>query len=110
MIAGNAVIKEARKAAGLTQSELAERMGTTQSVIARLESPQANPRLDTMLRAVAATGHDLDAHLKPTSAPVDESLIAANLRLEPAERLRRFAAAYRSVSGMARKAKVVGGP
>jgi hypothetical protein len=40
-----------------------------------------------------------------TSRPtVDESLIAANLSVDPAERLRRFAAAYKSVAELARKA------
>ena len=34
---------EARSRAGLTQSELAERMETTQSVVARLESGRAKP-------------------------------------------------------------------
>lgn len=100
---------EARAAAGLTQAQLAERMGTTQSVIARLESSRANPRVDTLERAIAATGHALDATLRPASQTVDETLIAANLRVEPGERLRRFAAAYRSVGDLARKARAEGG-
>jgi hypothetical protein len=39
-----AVIIQARAHAGLTQEQLAERMHTTQAVIARLESGRANPR------------------------------------------------------------------
>jgi predicted transcriptional regulator len=42
------LIREARAEAGLTQSELAERAGTTQAAVARLERPGANPRLDTL--------------------------------------------------------------
>ncbi len=44
---------------GLTQKELAERMNTTQSVIARLESGSANPSLATLKRLADA----LDARL-----------------------------------------------
>jgi transcriptional regulator with XRE-family HTH domain len=46
----------ARAAAGLTQAELAERMGTTQSVIARLESGRVQPTTGTLQRLARATG------------------------------------------------------
>ncbi len=46
----------ARSRAGLTQSEVAIRMGTTQSVIARLESGQRPPSLRTVQRYAAAVG------------------------------------------------------
>lgn len=104
MLVAAELIKEARRSAGLTQAELAERMQTTQSVIARLESGRANPRFDTVLRAIAATGQELEARLRPARTAVDESLIAANLRLEPGERLRRFHAAYSSVRDLAARA------
>jgi ribosome-binding protein aMBF1 (putative translation factor) len=46
----------ARVRAGLTQAELAERMGTTQSVVARLESGARLPSVQTLLRFAKATG------------------------------------------------------
>lgn len=46
----------ARTSAGLTQSEVAERMGTTQSVIARLESGKAAPSLRSVQRYAEAVG------------------------------------------------------
>jgi ribosome-binding protein aMBF1 (putative translation factor) len=46
----------ARVRAGLTQEEVAERMGTTQSVIARLESGARLPSVQTLLRFAKATG------------------------------------------------------
>lgn len=49
----------ARSAAGLTQEELARRMNTTQTVIARLESGRAKPSTRTLERFAAATGHRL---------------------------------------------------
>lgn len=45
-----------RRAAGLTQRELAKRMGTTQSAIARVESGAARPSLDFLERFTHATG------------------------------------------------------
>jgi ribosome-binding protein aMBF1 (putative translation factor) len=44
----------ARLASGLTQAELAERIGTTQSAIARLESGGAKPSFDMLGRLAAA--------------------------------------------------------
>ena len=46
----------ARARAGLTQAELAERMHTTQSTIARLESGRAQPSIRTLKRFADATG------------------------------------------------------
>jgi DNA-binding XRE family transcriptional regulator len=46
----------ARVRAGLTQEEVAERMETTQSTIARLESGRTMPSLRTLARYAAATG------------------------------------------------------
>jgi transcriptional regulator with XRE-family HTH domain len=47
---------EARVHAGLTQEQLAKRMETTQSVIARLESGRTRPSTQTLERLAAATG------------------------------------------------------
>jgi transcriptional regulator with XRE-family HTH domain len=47
---------DARAKAGLTQEQLAERMDTTQSVIARLESGRTRPSTQTLERLAAATG------------------------------------------------------
>jgi predicted transcriptional regulator len=47
---------EARTDAGLTQEEVAKRMGTTQSVVARLESGRILPSIKTLFRYAEATG------------------------------------------------------
>jgi ribosome-binding protein aMBF1 (putative translation factor) len=49
----------ARAHAGLTQEELAERMGTSQSAIARLESGRSRPSTTTLAKLAAATGTKL---------------------------------------------------
>lgn len=47
---------EARTSAGLTQEDLARRMETTQSVIARLEGGRVHPSTRTLERIAKATG------------------------------------------------------
>jgi len=54
---------EARQQAGLTQAEVAHRMGTTQSVVARLEAARHMPTFDMVARYAAAIGRRLDIHL-----------------------------------------------
>ena len=58
----------ARARAGLSQAEVATRMGTTQSTIARLESGRTLPSLRTLHRYAAATGSRAVVHLEPPSA------------------------------------------
>src|ERR671922_1453823 len=99
------LVKEARHGAGLTQAELARRLGTRQPVIARLESPRSNPRFETVRRALAATGHEVEMRLRPVRLSVDETMIASNLRLSAADRLKRFREAYDSVARLATKAE-----
>jgi len=49
----------ARRDAKLTQAELAEKIGTTQSAIARLEAGRVSPSISTLRRYAEATGHQL---------------------------------------------------
>ena len=53
-----------RQARGLSQRELAELVGTTQSAIARLERGGRPPRIDTLLRIADALDCDLVVDLK----------------------------------------------
>ena len=56
---------EARQRAGLTQDELAKRIKTTQSVIARLESGRSLPSGRTLQRYARATGSRLAIRFEP---------------------------------------------
>jgi ribosome-binding protein aMBF1 (putative translation factor) len=49
-------LAERRQAAGLSQTEVAARMGTSQSAVARLESGTADVRASTLERYAAAVG------------------------------------------------------
>ena len=57
-------VAEQRKAHGLSQQELAELTGTTQSAIARLESGGRPPRIDTLLRIAEALDCELAVELR----------------------------------------------
>lgn len=97
----SALLRDARRSAGLTQAQLAERLGTTQPVIARLERDDANPTFETIQRALVAAGYEIELRATRRSLPqVDETQIAALLRLTPAERLQTFEASHRSLAGM----------
>lgn len=55
-----AALTAKRVALGLSQTEVAARMGTSQSAVARLESGEADLRLSTLERYAAAIGQRLD--------------------------------------------------
>ena len=59
------IIEDARKRANMTQSELAERIGTNKSYISRVETGKTEPKVSTFYRIVAALG--LSVELRSTS-------------------------------------------
>jgi transcriptional regulator with XRE-family HTH domain len=58
-------VADRRQELGLSQRQLAELVGTTQSAIARLERGGRPPRIDTLLRIADALDCDLVVDLKP---------------------------------------------
>jgi predicted transcriptional regulator len=57
---------QARLAGELTQTEIAARMGTSQSAVARLESGELDARLSTLERYAAAVGRTVNWHIRPS--------------------------------------------
>ena len=53
------LLREARTAAGLSQAELAQRSGVTQSVISVYEAGRRQPSVPTLTALIAATGYEL---------------------------------------------------
>ena len=66
----------ARAAAGLTQAEVAARIGTTQSAVARLESPAArhSPSIATLRSYASALGCTLQVRLVKEPGPALHSM------------------------------------
>lgn len=93
---GGPLLKIARLRAGMTQRELAERIGLPQSSIARWESGARQPSIDSFVEAVRACGLDPVASLHPLDRSND-AFIRELLDETPAERLRVQVAAASAV-------------
>lgn len=63
-----------RRAAALSQGEVAARMGTSQPAIARLEAGEVDARLSTVERYAAAIGYTLELRLGPAPHTQDGQL------------------------------------
>jgi transcriptional regulator with XRE-family HTH domain len=84
-------VNGARRSAGLSQRQLAERSGIPQPTIARIESRKQMPRADTLDRLLRACGWELDMTLRRGEGE-DRSLIRSWLALTPQDRAERGAA------------------
>ena len=83
------MVADARTRAGMSQRELAQRAGTSQSAIARIESGTVSPSFATARRLLAACGFELRLSLAPAGATdpvieaykrdVDRTLLRENL-------------------------------
>ena len=62
---GARAVIEVRVRDGLTQEQLAERMETSQSAIARLESARGRPTTNTLARLAVATDTELRISFAP---------------------------------------------
>jgi len=60
-------VRQAREAAGLSQRDLASRMGTSQAAVARLEAGGVGATLTTLQRVAAALDLELSVDLRPTA-------------------------------------------
>ena len=86
---GGLIIRRARRRAGVTQSELASRLSTSQSLVARWERGIVEPPFETVLRAVRECGLELSLGLS-TYDDQHDVLIDSSLQVTPEERLERM--------------------
>jgi transcriptional regulator with XRE-family HTH domain len=106
------LVKEARILSGLTQRELAERAGTSQPAVARVEQGSLSPTLATLERLLNAAGFGLAAGLVPRAVPdpvierykrdVDRTLLRENLRKTVDQRLRSLVDLQKSAAEVRR--------
>jgi predicted transcriptional regulator len=81
-------LRYARRRAGLSQRELAQRSGVPQSTVGRIESGAVDPRISTLDRLLRTCEFDLE--VEPLlGIGVDRSQIREMLGLSPSERLAR---------------------
>jgi len=85
------LILRGRKAAGLTQAQLAARVGVTQSTVSRWERGIEAPSLESADLVLSSVGMVIRLDTRSPSAPVDDGVdraqIQAKLRMTPEERL-----------------------
>ena len=99
------LIRDARLADGLTQAQLARRLGITQPSVARLEAAGDEVSVATLQRALNAMGRSLVLHARKQPSSVDESLIREALQLTPGERLERHDRSYPNLRAWANEAQ-----
>lgn len=80
------LVRYSRLRAGLTQQELARRVGISQPALARIEAGGVAPRIDTMQRLLRECGMSLEP-LPRAGAGIDRTTIRRVLRLTPKQRL-----------------------
>ena len=96
---GGDLVREARRRAGLSQRQLAERADTVQPVVARWESGRTAISFDDVRRLVRLCGYDVEIML----VPLDDSDIAQARRLADLtgeERLDRHARVTRQLAAL----------
>lgn len=87
------LLSEARRAARLTQRELARRSGVAQPAISRIERGHLSPRVATLDRLLRACGKGIELVVRPGTG-VDRTLIRERLGLSEAERVRLSVAGW----------------
>lgn len=113
------VLRFVREHAAITQRTLADRAGTTQAVVARIESGESNPSIDTLRRLVSAAGFELQLTVVERPAPdpvieaykrdVDKTLLIDGLRKTPEQRVQALVAMAHLAAEMRRAMRVAEG-
>ena len=89
----------------MAQRSLATRAGVPQSTVGRIETGAIEPRINTLLRLLHASGHDLELGVR-LGEGVDRAQIRERLALTPRQRIEELTiatAAVRQLHGRARK-------
>src|SRR5438093_5937743 len=102
-----AFLRESRRAARLSQRELARRAGVAQPVLSRIERGDACPRFETLDRLLRECGRGLELVERP-GLGVDRTLIRDRLRLTPGERVRLAAREWERTMPFERRGRPAG--
>ena len=100
-----ALVRELRQLEGISQAELARRIGSTQAVVSRWERGEEAPRLDALVRVLRATGFEADLVFRRHDDE-DRSQLRWLLDMTPDERARHFRGAVRAYANARRAQRV----
>jgi hypothetical protein len=81
------LVRDRRRANGLTQAQLALRAGSTQAAISRLERGELSPTIETLERLLAVMGEEAEIVVRRTELGFDPKRLHALRARSPAERL-----------------------
>jgi transcriptional regulator with XRE-family HTH domain len=82
------IIREARLKAGLTQAELASRLGRERAQVARWETGVQEPSFANLAAAVEACGYELEvAVVEPAARPELDAELEASVQQAPQQRV-----------------------
>lgn len=94
---GGVLVREARLRAGLTQRQLADRAGTTQPTVARIEGGVVNAGFETVVDLIRSCGLEFRFGLvQPDDS--DWSVACSNLALDLDARVRQNASALKFIN------------
>ena len=82
-----ALLRDRRRAHGLSQAQLALRAGTTQAAISRLETGQVSPTFATLERLLGVMGEQAETTARRMAGDFDPAHLADLRSRPPAERL-----------------------
>jgi hypothetical protein len=98
------LLRDARRRHGVTQEQLAARAGTSQAAVSRIERDVVSPSVTTLAGLLDLLGEELELSATPIDYGHDRTLIEANLRVAPEERIRRQAEWSRGMRELQRSA------
>lgn len=96
MTSAAALLREARRRAGLSQRAAADAAGVRQPLVARIESGRQQPTLPTLDRLLRACGYALDTQLEALPDAHDLGLLDRSLALTPEQRIDRLITTHRT--------------
>ena len=99
------LIRDARTYEGLTQQDLGERLGTSQSAISAWESGRENLRVDTLAKILQACGFEASLLLRHRD-DVDQSQIALHLAMSPSQRVAHLESGVRAIGRAHRATRI----
>lgn len=94
------LVRDLRRAHGLTQAQLAVRASTTTSAISRLERGHISPTVATLEALLLCLGYRLDMEAEPLDPAIDRAQLAAVSAMTPTQRLDHAVASQRSLAGL----------